>query len=288
MAATSTKREPPPGREEAPEGRAARRVQMRRRGMAFSGGGLSNSSSGGAPVEANPENDHPDLNAAVRARAVRPAPVSTEEVPAPAERTDPMATDRENLNSISNRADFTPQGRLAQVGRRSSEYEREYRLGLLSRLLMRNIPLDEIAAQLGVSLSTVNRDKAELAERFRDAARKLNIEEMVGNNMEFYGEVRAMSMRAASANNQPMPMRLAAMRTALASQNDMHRFLQAAGVYDTLRFRKAPGESGQGDIQRMLAVIDDLVTESNRDRRQEGGSDPLGDFSGGDTERADL
>lgn len=258
-----------------------RRITTRKRGVVFSGTGISDASVGGGVAD-HPENDHPDINQAVvdQASAPRQAlpPVNLpSSVPASG-----------NMDSISNEEDFNPANRLRQVGRRSSEYEREYRLGLLSRLLMRKIPLDEIAAQLGISVSQVMRDRTLLAARYREAAKDLNIDEMVGSSQEFYEEVQAMSMRAASNAQTPMPMRLAAMRTALASNNDKHRFFQAAGVYDVLRFRRAPGGEGLNDVQRMMSLAEELMEEDTRDRREETTPNPLGEFSGGDSENLDL
>jgi hypothetical protein len=245
-----------------------RRVVMRRRG-GFSNSGLSDSSR----VEGTPR----DINAEVREAALRPAATT---VPAPLPE-DQSEADR-SLQSSANIEDFSPQQRLRQVGRRASEYEREYRLSLLHRMLMRKMPLDEIAHQLEISVSQVMRDRAELRERLRAAARELNIDEMIGHNQGFYEEVVAMSMRAASNAQQPMPMRLSALRTALAGQNDLHRFLQAAGVYDVLRFRRLPGGDGQNDIQRMMALTEELMGDAARGRREAANPNPLGDFSGGD------
>jgi Trp operon repressor len=194
------------------------------------------------------------------------------------------AEQSELVRTSTNAEEFTPAARLAQVRQRSSEYEREYRLQLIHRLLMRNLPLDEIAAQLGVSVSTVLRDRSELKERLRAAAKELDIEVMIGNSKGFYEEVQAMAMRAASNNQVPMPMRLAAMRTSLAAHNDMHRFYQAAGVYDVLRFRKGAADGAQTDIQRLMALTEEMLTEAKRDNR----TDPLGQFSGTDTEGMNL
>lgn len=253
---------------EVAEAKGPRRLSMRRgRGAAFSNSGVSDSSS----AEGVPR----DINEAVRAAATAPP----QEVPARDRNTDPLA---EDVQSVASTSDFSPSTRLAQVGRRSSEYEREYRLGLLHRLLMRKVPLDEIATQLNISVSQVLRDRRELRERLRAAARELNIDEMVGHNTGVYEEVVAMSMRAASNNNAPLPMRLAALRTALAGQNDMHRFYQAAGVYDVLRFRRLPGGEGTSDIQRMLALAEELMGDVNRETRQAGNPNPLGEFSGSD------
>lgn len=252
------------------------RVVMRRRG-GFSTSGLSDVTE----AEGVPR----DINAEVAAAAVRPPAQIAPVVPPEPDRSGATSgsSDPDSLQSISNSEEFSPQNRLRQVGRQSSEYEREYRLTLLHRLLMRKIPLDEIARQLGISVSQVMRDRKELADRLRQAARELNIDEMVGHHQGFYEEVVAMAMRAASNSNSPLPMRLAAMRTALAGNNDLHRFLQAAGVYDVLRFRRVPGGDGQSDIQRMLSLTEELMAGMNRERREEDG-DALGEFSGSDND----
>lgn len=250
-----------------------RRINRRRAsGMAFSGGGLSHSSSGSGVAD---EDDAVlDLNGAVEEAAVNTPRISEDQQVAMAD-------------SLTH-AEYTPASRLAIVRQRSSEYEREYRLQMLHRLLMRNLPLDEIASSLGVSVSTVLRDRKELTERLRKVAKELDIEVMVGNSKGFYEEVQAMAMRAASSASTPMPMKLAAMRTALASHNDMHRFYQAAGVYDVLRFRRSASEGQISDIQRLMAVTDELLTEAKRDKRTEATPNPLGGFSGTDEETMDL
>lgn len=250
-----------------------RRRMVNRRGMAFSGGGISQSSQGGGVADGEAEVEGPveDLNASVVAA-----------LPAPHRLTEDEQS--ELVRNTVNSEEYTPAGRLAQVRNRSSEYEHEYRLQLLHRLLMRNLPLDEIAAQLGVSVRTITRDRTELKERLRAVAKELDIEVMIGNSKGFYEEVQAMAMRAASTAATPMPMRLAAMRTALASHNDMHRFYQAAGVYDVLRFRKGAADGAQTDIQRLMALTDDLLAEARRGSTE----DPLGQFSGTDTENMDL
>lgn len=257
-----------------------RRVRMRRTsGSGFSNSGLSDSTvAEGAPVGGGV-----DLNAQVRQIAVEPPAAALQ--PPPGADVMPAADE----TPIGQNADeFNPAARLAMVRGRSSEYEREYRLGLLHRMLMRNIPLDEIARQMQVSMSTLMRDRTELKARLREAARELNIDEMVGHNKGFYEDVAAMSLRAASMSTNPLPMRLSALRTALAANNDMHRMLQAAGVYDVLRFRRVPGGDGASDIQRMLSLTEELFADGNRDARQAAQPNPLGSFSGIDTEHPET
>lgn len=255
-------------------GESRRRRIHRRTGLSFSGSGLAQASTGGGVAEDEDyaEEVVEDLNQEVLEAIPHRARVSDDE-------------QAEMVRNVSNQEEFTPAGRMQQVARRSSEYEREYRLQLLHRLLMRNLPLDEIASQLGVSVSTILRDRTELKERLRAVAKELEVEQLIGNSKGFYEEVQAMAMRAASNNNVPIPMRLAAMRTALASHNDMHRFFQAAGVYDVLRFRKGAGDGALTDIQRLMSLTDEMLTEARRERSR---GDALGAFSGDDSEVMEL
>lgn len=262
----------------SPDG--ARRRVMRRRnaGMSFSGGGLSHSSSGGGVADADTDDGEAeveDLNAAVAENAVAVPRITDDHVSTMA-------------RNAQNGEEYTPAARLLQVGSRSSEYAREYRLNLLQRLLMRGLPLDEIAQAMGCSVSTVLRDRKELTERARQAAKELDIDVMIGNSTALYGEVSAMAMRQASNAQTPVPMRLASMRTALAAENDKHRFYQAAGVYDVLRFRRGAGEGQVSDISRLMTATEELLNEAAREVRQKKNPNPLGEFSGGDEEVMDL
>lgn len=258
---------------DTPDNAPRRRVVRRRGGL--SSGGLHDSTLGVRTVRDEAEDDADldlqapeDLNAAV----IDAVPRISEE------------REAELIRSNANNEEYTPANRLAQVRTRSSEYEKEYRLELLHRLLMRKLPLDEIAAAMGVSVSTIVRYRTELRDRMRAATKDLDVETLIGNSKGFYEEVQAMAMRAASSSTNPMPMRLAAMRTALASHNDMHRFFQAAGVYDVLRFRKGAGDGAETDIQRLMALTDELLLEARRGNRGE----ELGDFSNTDAEVLDL
>lgn len=156
-----------------------------------------------------------------------------------------------------------PRARLNAVAMAgSSTYAKEYRLQLIHRLLMRNVPLDQIASQLQVSISTIEKDRAELKRRLREAAKSLDINEMVGDQMATYGEISGMAMRVASSggeNNVPTAMKLAAMRTALAANADMTRFLNTAGVFDVHRFRRSEDGASMSDVQMLMQRTAELL-----------------------------
>lgn len=165
-----------------------------------------------------------------------------------------------------------PRSRLQDVAvAGSAAYAKEYRLTLLHRMLMRNVPLDQIARQLQVSISTVEKDRVLLKKRLREAATQLNIDELVGSQNAVYDEISGMSLRIASqagggtdesgnpTNAVPTAMRLAAMRTALAANADRTRFMNTAGVFDVLRFRRAEDGTGLSDVQHLMQRTAELM-----------------------------
>jgi hypothetical protein len=162
---------------------------------------------------------------------------------------------------------------VSQVG--NASYAKEYRLAMLHRLLLRKVPLDQIAQQLGVSISTIEKDRVLLKKKMREAAKDMNIDEMIGNQTFMYDEIGAMALRIASKSSGegsvPVPMQLAAMRTTLASQADKTRFLQSAGVFDVLRFRKADTGEAQSDIQILMEQTRQLLAGMMEDDGGMGG-----------------
>ncbi len=229
--------------DDAPSG--GRRISRRGRGFMFSSPNVSDStaSEGGTVAEAEPLDARVERQAVARLSAPRPTP---------------QPADESGLG-VSPAEEFNPRSRMEQVRERATEYEREYRLKLLHRLLMRNVPMDEIAAQLGRSISQLYRDRDELKKRLAEEAKSLTANDLIGDSKGYYEEVAGMSMRAASMANLPMPMRLAAMRTALAAKNDMHRMFQTAGVYDVLRYRVTEDGSGQSDVKTLMEQTERIL-----------------------------
>lgn len=228
-------------------GAARRPLILRRRGMGggFSGGTSTRSESLRAPEEPDEVDDAIDPEQATDR-------IRTGQMP-------PPEPERDN-----------PRMRLNQVAMAgSTAYAKEFRLELLGRLLMRNIPLDQIAGELRVSISTVEKDRAELGKRRREAARALNIDEMIGETNAFYDEVKGMALRIATGGTgengagTPTAMRLAAMRTGLAAVADKVRFHNTAGVFDALRFRRSEDGTSVSDVQTLMQRTMELMETLN-------------------------
>lgn len=244
---------------------SARRLRLRRgRTGGFAGGGAG-ASSRSESLRSSAEYDEVD-------EAIEPEDI------------DRQLRERAAANSpppLRNLPPEDPRRRMQEVANSGSQkYNKEYRLSLLHRALMRNVPLDQIATQFGVSISTIEKDRVELKKRLREAAREMNIEEMVGGQTALYQEISGMAMRIAGKNAgdgaAPIPMQLAAMRTALAANADMNRFYNTAGVYDVLRFRRAEDGGAQSDIQLLMEQTGNLMQSLLN------GSDNFDAFSGTD------
>lgn len=156
--------------------------------------------------------------------------------------------------------EFTPKSLQQEVSTKASAYEREHRLKLLHRLLMHGYPIKKIADEMGLSPNTIINDRQELYRRLREQASKLDINELIGSTMGFYGEIQGTALRQASNNQAPMNIRLSALRTALGAKNDSHRFLQAAGVFDVLSF-KSGEDAAQNDIERLTEITERLLAD---------------------------
>lgn len=243
-----------------------RRMMLRRArgaGAGASGGGFSygrgsDTRAEGMPASSAPPDgvddaiDPDDYHNRVTARARLPAPPVTPE-----------------------EARDNPASRLHEVAAEgSASYAKEYRLSLLHRLLMRNTPLDQIARQFNVSISTIEKDRAELRRRLREAAMDLNINQMIGEQNAFYDEAQAMSLRIASGGQEvPTPMKLAAIRTALAANADRTRFNNTAGVFDALRYRRTEQGDDLTDVQLLMQQTGEMLRQFMEGEDGTGGED---------------
>jgi hypothetical protein len=232
---------------------SARRLRLRRTrtGTSFQGGGSSGSSRAESLRDGNYEEDEVD-------DAIDPERVSDHVMRRAARHTNPPAD-----SAVARR-----NHEVQQSG--NPAWAKEHRMLLLAKALSRGMGLDVLARQIGCSVSTLQKDRAELFKRQRELARGLDIDQMVGEQTMFYNDVAAMALRIASQEGgvdstgraiqaNPLPMRLAAMRTALAAKADHNRFYNTAGVYDVQRFRRAEDGTGLSDIQLLMQQTAEML-----------------------------
>jgi len=216
-----------------------RRIRRRR---TYSGTGVSDSSQSYGAVSGDEVDDaiDPDIDSQVR---------------------DIAANRGSRLNPNDNHPE---EDEVARPVHSNTSYERELRLRLTQRLLMRNMPHHKIAEKLGVTTETIRLYKHEIGQRMREAAANMDLNELIGDGMAFYDEVKSMGLRTATSNEVPTNLKLAAMRTSLAANNDRNRFLQAAGVFDVLRF-KPKDNNESNDMQQLVAATKALLAGDDAD-----------------------
>ncbi|QSY98541.1 hypothetical protein J2J97_32055 (plasmid) [Rhizobium bangladeshense] len=144
--------------------------------------------------------------------------------------------DLDQIPSITDER-MSPAQRLRHVATLSPTYLDEYKSRLVHRLLMRRLPLDTIAAQLGCSVRMVQVIKTKLNKRARRQAMMLDVYDVAAESLRFYNEVRGLALRQADSNANHIKDRQAALRIALEAENDKVRFLSASGYFEHMPFK---------------------------------------------------
>jgi len=137
-------------------------------------------------------------------------------------------------------------------------YDKETRLRYIHKMRMRDVPKAEMCKRLGLSQFKLDKDIKELYVRLREGARKLDVNELIGDSIATYNEVLAMALNHASNTKLPIPTRLAALRTVLSAKNDMHRFLNLAGFYDVAVYKQQEDKT-ETDIGQLIQVTQAIL-----------------------------
>ena len=137
----------------------------------------------------------------------------------------------------------------------SRSQRKEYRLKLLHRMMLRQLPTDMIAKALGVDTRHVNRLKQELKAQLRKEASSKDLATYVGYTDGFYNEMIGMSMRIATNKDTPETRKLSAMKVALQSERDRTEFLKDVGFFSAMKLLPSVDE-GDYHSQRANQLLD--------------------------------
>lgn len=153
---------------------------------------------------------------------------------------------------------------------RLNDEQREARLVLLHRLLIRKIKPEEIRAQLQISTAMYYKLKDQLEARMRLDVSKVDVPYLIGDTLAFYDEVRSMSLTISSqASVKDMRVKLTAMQVALRAEQDKNSFLTSCGVYSApvvehiVRGMVSTGNfsvTDRGNSERVLEAEECLMT----------------------------
>ena len=146
--------------------------------------------------------------------------------------------------------------RLEAIERDHPQYASEYKMQLVHRLLLRGLPLDTIAQMLNLSTRMVQEIRKRLFKRMTQEAKYADIYGIAGQTQAFYNEVRSISMRMATDGKGGAAMQLNALRVALSAEADKHRFLQASGFYDHVKYAPQQNDEDDASTQNANALLE--------------------------------
>ena len=163
----------------------------------------------------------------------------------------------EKIKNSGSHYDANVAAKLVELGGDAERY-----LHVL-RLKMRGLSRAEIAAALGFSVSTIEKDITEINKQLRTEVQNFDYQLFIGQSMAFYEEVRNATMVIAADGDNTAVVRLGALKVALNAEVDKISLLEKIGAFDETNLALNPesqhGSEEQSDAedfrQFMKAVI---------------------------------
>ena len=163
----------------------------------------------------------------------------------------------EKIKNSGSHYDANVAAKLVELGGDAERY-----LHVL-RLKMRGLSRAEIAAALGFSVSTIEKDITEINKQLRTEVQNFDYQLFIGQSMAFYEEVRNATMVIAAEGDNTAVVRLGALKVALNAEVDKISLLEKIGAFDETNLALNPesphGSEEQSDAedfrQFMKAVI---------------------------------
>lgn len=112
----------------------------------------------------------------------------------------------------------------------SIEVAQDYLFRILNKFRMRGLSLDQIGQLFDVTPQTVCRWIAKLKQRYVTASKQVEIQTLVGETLEYFGEIGATAMREMDAATKPAD-KSRLLETALRAKESTITFLDRAGFF---------------------------------------------------------
>lgn len=155
---------------------------------------------------------------------------------------------------------LNPAVRARVAALHGSQYQREYILRTLHRLVLRRTPTDTIAQMFNVPVNRVYKWIEELNRRLQKEATSITLGKIAGDTLAFYNESRSMGL-ILSESSEKMSEKIRGLEVALKAEQDKHKFLQVAGFYDNARLgRDDVQDENQIKAERILEMTKNLMS----------------------------
>jgi hypothetical protein len=127
---------------------------------------------------------------------------------------------------------------------------KDFVLDALNKMLLARIPRDQIAFKFGVTVHRVAKWEQVLRLKHKQEAQNVDAMGFLGETLDFYRMLRGIGMEL-YFREAPIRDKVMGLEIARSAHNDMQRFMQMAGFYDTVRF--IPKEETQKDKDHAIA-----------------------------------
>ena len=123
-----------------------------------------------------------------------------------------------------------------------------------------------------VSVPTIYDWIDEMRERLKAEGTSITISQVAGDTLSFYNEARSFGLTTASTSDT-VKERVKGMEVALKAEQDKHKFLQAAGFYDTAKLgRETMEDESAKKAQSIINMTKNLLSgnyEASEDTEEE-------------------
>ena len=152
-----------------------------------------------------------------------------------------------------------PSDRTNQIAKTDKVYLEEYRMKVLARMLLRDLPLDMVAQAMKLSVATVRSYRTKLYNKLRNEAAHFDTTSYIGESLAFYREIEALSLRLGVDQNTQTHHKLEAFRTALTARQHKSQMLHAFGVTDRVPYDPANQhrefDGGNSDASKLIDMV---------------------------------
>ena len=167
----------------------------------------------------------------------------------------------EKIKNSGSHYDANVAAKLVEIGGDAERY-----LHVL-RLKMRGLSRAEIAAALGFSVSTIEKDITEINKQLRTEVQNFDYQLFIGQSMAFYEEVRNATMVIAADGDNTAVVRLGALKVVLNAEVDKISLLEKIGAFDETKLALNPESphhsEEQSDAEDFRLFMKEVLKPSN-------------------------
>lgn len=159
---------------------------------------------------------------------------------------------------------------LEQKGYTEDDYEKEHKLQLVHKLILRGATTKDIAKSLNVSVGEAVEFRKELKARLTEQVRKADPMELVSEGVAFYDEIIAEAMKTLdkvkSNNTLKVHDLVRVLEIALKARTEKDKFLVNTGILNNNQETEPDKEDAHKDSARKVrSLVSDIMSQEDEE-----------------------